>query len=128
MIINNAANYPLGTAQNVGTLPDMSTTLLDYFQQMTFTVIVKTVVNYVLVETPTSTSFQGVWQPLSPQKIAMKDIGQREWQWNMLHADPSLSLSVDDEIVYNGTQFRVDSKTDYTSYGYIEYHLVNDYT
>lgn len=124
--IQNASDIPL--SQNTGTLPQMGDALLSWFQAMVFTTIVKTVVNSLVVETPTNVSFQGVWQPFTDQALLMKPIGQRKWKWFMLHADTTLSLEPDDVVTYQGTQFRVMAKKDYSPYAYIEYHLAQDYT
>lgn len=124
--ITNAGDSRL--FQNPGTLPDMSTTLLEWFQPMIFKQIVKSVVDFQNVETPTDINFQGVMQPLTEQQLRMKPEGQRSWKWNLLHAEPGLPLKPDDAITYQGQQYRVMSKKDYTQYGYTEYHLVQDYT
>lgn len=124
--IQNAKNVLV--SQNPGTLPNMSDAILNWFQAMTFTTIVKTVVNFVVVETPTNVTFQGVWQPFTTQQLVMKPIGQRDWKWFTVHAQISLALSPDDVITYQGTQYRVVEKLDYSSYGYFEYHLVQDFT
>ena len=126
MIIGNAANRPLNT--NSGTLPDVSGAMLDYFQPMTFELLVKTVQGYQLAEDPTIFQFQGVWQPFSEQQLSVKPEGQRKWKWFWLHAQPSLDLAPDDVVLYQGVQYRVMARKDYNLYGYIEYHLVDDYT
>lgn len=125
MIIGNASDKKL--FENPGTLPDVSGAMQNYFQKMIFTQLIKTVVNFQAVETPTNTEFQGVWQPLSDQQLEMKPEGQRSWSWFMLHSEPSLILKPDDEVTYQGQNYRVMTKTDYTNYGYIEYHLSQDY-
>lgn len=126
MIIVNAKDTLL--TQNPGTLPNMSDALFSYFQPMVFTTIVKTVVNFNVVETPTDVNFLGVWQPFSAQQLAMKPIGQRAWSWFMLHASPGLVLVPDEVVNYLGVQYRVMDQSDYRAYGYVEYHLTDDYT
>lgn len=111
-----------------GTVPFVQGALLDWFQPMVFTQIVKSVVNYQNVETPTNTSFLGVWQPFGPRQLMMKPEGQRSWKWFMVHAVPALELEPDEVITYQGVQYRVIEVYDYVIYGYMEYHLTNDYT
>lgn len=111
-----------------GNLPYVGDTLLEYFQPMVFTTIVKTTVNFQVVETATSVTFRGVWQPFSAQQLNMKPHGQRAWPTFQLHSDTTLTLSPDDVVTYLGTQYRVMGKLDYSKYGYFEYHLVEDYT
>ena len=47
---------------------------------------------------------------------------------DLLHSDPVLDLEVDDVVNWNGTQTRVMTKKNYALYGFIEYHLVQDWT
>lgn len=124
--IFNAGSLPLSA--NPGTLPNMAGTLNDWFQQLSFTTIVKTIVNYVVVETPTTVTFMGVKQPFTPEQLAMKPEGQRSWNWFMIHSYPSLALKTDEIISFNGELHRVMARLDYTDYGYLEYHVVRDYT
>jgi hypothetical protein len=125
--IQNGADTLLD--QNPGTLPWVGDALLSYFQQMTFTQIVKTISpTFQVIETPTNVTFYGVWQPMGPQELRMKPEGQRAWRWFQLHADPTLVLTPDEVVTYHGDQFRVMKKLDYTNYGYNEYHLQQDYT
>lgn len=125
-MISNAKDTAL--AANSGTLPDMNDAIRSWFQQMVFSRVLKTIVNFQVVETKTDTAFMGVWQPYSPKQIQQLPEGQRAWSWFMVHADPSLLLQPDELITYLGVQYRVKSNTDYTQYGYIEYHLIEDYT
>lgn len=124
--IQNASAIPLN--QKAGTVPDVSGALTDWFQPMTFTTIVKTVVGFEVVETPTNVTFQGVVQPLSARQLMLKPEGQRAWTWLKLHADPVLKLQVDDVVSYLGVQTRVMARKDYALYGYVEYDLVQDWT
>lgn len=126
MIISNASSTLL--TQNPGTLPNVYDAMTDYFQPMTFEVVTKTVLNFQLIETQVSTSFQGVFQPFSENQLQMLPRGQRDWDWQWLHADPSLTLRTDDVVLYLETQYRVAARKDYSKYGYVEYRLVNDYT
>lgn len=124
--ISNAANRPLN--QNTGTVPDVGDALLDWFQPMQFTKLVKSVEGFQNVEVPTVVNFRGVWQPMSMRRLAMKPEGQRSWKWFTVHADPSLALEPDEVVNYLGEQFRVMGHKDYKLYGYVEYELVNDFT
>lgn len=124
--IQNAKDVSL--SQNSGTVPNMGDALLNWFQPITFTQIVKSIVNYQDVETPTNVSFLGVWQPLSPQDVLMKSEGQRIWKWFTVHTQIQLPLAPDDVLTYLGVQYRVKGKLDYSIYNFYEYHLVQDYT
>jgi hypothetical protein len=124
--IFNAASVTLD--QTPGTLPNVADALLQWFQPLIFGVLTKTIVNFQVQETAVDTTFFGVWQPMTSQKLQMKPEGQRAWEWVTVHALPSPALQPDDVILRNGIQFRVSEKRDYTQYGYIEYELVNDYS
>lgn len=124
--IFNAKDRPLNA--NTGGLPNVGDTLQGYFQPMIFTQVTKTVVDFVAVETPTNFTFMGVWQPYSPRQLLMRPEGERKWKWFICHAEPGVPLDPDEVITYLGEQYRIMEQTDYTLYGYIEYHLINDYT
>lgn len=124
-MIRNAADSTL--EENPGTLPDMSGAIANWFQKMKFRRVTKKVVNFVAVETFTEVVAMAVKQPLTAQKLQMKPEGQRQWKWEMLHASPDTVLFLDDEIMINGVRFRVMEKLDFKEYGFVEYHLCQDY-
>jgi hypothetical protein len=129
--IANGANVPLNVQQ--GTTPNMGVALLDYFQLMTFTQIVKTVVAFQLIETPTNITFWGIIQPLQGRQLQMKPEGQRSWNWTSVYAQAGpvgsvLSLLPDEIIIYLGRQYRVMTARSYAIYGYVYYELVEDYS
>jgi len=125
-VILNAANRPLNA--NTGTVPNVGAALLQWFQPMTFGLIVKTVSGFQVVETETQVSFRGVWQPLTGRQLMLKPEGERAWNWFWLHSDPTLNLKVDDVIIYLGIQYRVMSQKDYDLYGYREWTIVEDWS
>ncbi len=124
--ISNAANRPL--FDKSGTIPDVSGGLQDYFQPMQFIPVAKTVAGFQALEIPDPINFQGTWQPFTERQLLLRPEGQRAWSWFTLHADPVLTLQVDDVVLWNGKQTRVMGRTDYGLYGYVEYKLVQDYT
>lgn len=125
-VLGNAKNIPLNT--RAGSVPDVSGAMLDYFQPMVFGVVDTETVGFQSVQTQTQVSFQGVIQPLTERQLMLKPEGQRAWSWFWVHADPTLTLEVDSVITYLGVQYRVMSHKDYRLYGYVEYHLVEDWT
>lgn len=125
-ILKNAASIPLD--QQSGSLPQVSDALYSWFQNMTFTTIVKTVVNFQVVETPTVLVTMGVKQPFTPEMLLIKPEGQRSWIWSTVHCLPNIELKPDDVITYLNIQYRVMQKLDWHEYGFYEYHLVEDYT
>lgn len=123
--INNAANKPL--FDKAGTVPDVSGAMQDYFQAMQFDKVVKTTSGFQVVESTAPINFRGVIQPYSDRQMFLLDIGQRAWTWFTLHADPVLTLQVDDVVMYKNTPTRVMARKDYTEYGFVEYRLVQDW-
>lgn len=124
-MILNASSVPLNAA--AGTVPNVGGALLDWFQPMVFGVVTKIVTGFQVQETASAISFRGVIQPFSARQLQLKPEGQRAWTWLWLHSDPSLKLNVDDIVTYLGKQTRVMAQTDYTLYGYLDYHLVQDW-
>lgn len=126
MVILNAKDILLNAS--TGTVPNVSDAMLDWFQPMTFGVVTTTVQNFQSVQVQTDFSFMGVIQPLTERQLMLKPEGQRAWSWFLLHADISLRLEVDSVVNYLGKQYRVMSNKDWSLYGYLEYHLVTDWT
>lgn len=73
-------------------------------------------------------TFQGTVQPLSPKQIALKPEGERAWTWLQIHCvNGGLKLNVTDEIIFNGAEYKVMARLDYTQSNYMEYHCVREY-
>lgn len=125
--IANGSNRPLNE-QPAGTVPDVGGAMRDWFQPMVFEPVTKMTKAFQVVETGTPIAFQGVIQPLSPRRLQLKPEGQRAWTWLELHADPVLSLNVDEVVIYQGVQTRIMARDDFQLYGYVRYELVQDYT
>lgn len=125
MPIFNASSVKLN--ENSGTLPNVQGAILDWFRQLTFTMIKKDVVDFKLKETTISQNFLGMIQPFTAQQLAMKPEGQREWIWSTIHALPSLILKIDDRMVISNVPYRVMYKRDWKDYGYVEYQVIEDY-
>jgi len=114
-------------SQNTGTLPNVASALINWFQALTIGIITKTVTDFVVNEVENEVTFQGVWQPMGPRQVQMKPEGQRQWAWFTLHCETSLILKNDDIVKYQSKNYRVMAVNQYDIYGYNEYHLVDDY-
>lgn len=123
-MISNAKDIKIGAQSN---LPQMSEVLLAWFQDMTFDLVTKTIDEYDLKETTQSISTRGVRQPFTSQQLAIKPEGQRAWLWETLHCLPDVKLKPDDVVLFNQVRYRVMEKLDYSEYGYLEYHIIQDY-
>jgi hypothetical protein len=125
-MIQQGKNKPLN--QIAGTLPYVADAMDGWMMPLVFGVVTKTAVNGQAVEDVTDVAFNGVIQPLTERQLMLKPEGERAWTWYWVHADTSLVLQVDAVIRYLGVQYRVMSRKDWSLSGYIEYHLVQDYT
>lgn len=126
-MIKNAKDISLGSNQDSG-LPDMAGALDGWMQSYSIKVIIKEVVDFEVSETENSITFQGVVQPVSPRVIEQKPEGQRDWRWIQIHSKTSLNASLDDKVIYDGVQYRIMQKSNYSHYGYFWYQLMEDYT
>lgn len=124
--IHNAADVNL--AQNPGTLPNFSDAIGNWFQLLVFEQVVKTIVNFVVVETTTPITFQGYVQTFTPRQLMMKPEGQRLWKWKSITCYPGVPLKPDDVVLYENIQYRVMESIDYKQYGYHIYNIVEDFT
>ena len=72
-------------------------------------------------------AFDGVIQPLSPEKIKVKPEGQWSWSWYWFHTKEDIKLATNDRVVYKGVTYKIMDVMDYSDYGHIEYHCIKDY-
>jgi hypothetical protein len=124
-VIVNAKNKSLKS--QVGTLPNVSSGMTNWFQKLSISKVIKEVVNYIVQESYIVYDFMGVIQVLSPEDLVIKPEMQVSWKWWQLHTDTSVALNPDDIIIYECQKYRVMNKIDHNKYGYYEYHLVEDY-
>lgn len=125
MIINASSTNLLQASSN---LPNLSNPIGKWFLPVNFILVTKTITAGEVVETETSSTFQGVVQNLNSKELQIKPEAQRGWTWKMIHALPSLQLNVDDIIKYENINYRVMNVKDWKEYGYMDYHIVVDYT
>jgi len=121
----NASDVPLSS--NPGTLPNLSNSICNWFQLIVMEQLVKTIVNFQVVETTTPLMFQGIVQTFTPRQLMMKPEGQRAWKWKSVICWPSVILKPDDVLLYEGLQYRVMATFDWKQMGFIEYHIQSDY-
>lgn len=81
------------------------------------------------IQTLTPIRFKGVIQPYAPTALEIKAVGERKWEWYMIHTRFELSkyLEPNDLIFYAGKNYKVMQQNNYQLDGYLEYHLVEDY-
>ena len=108
-------------------LPNVSSVLDGWEQNVTFVKVTQTLVDFQVVDTLTNYTFRGVVQPFSPKELEIKPEGERGWEWLMIHSKTALSLNVGEYITYNNLKYRVMQSNDYAPYGYYQYHIVKAY-
>ncbi len=125
MKINNASNKKIG---GFGSLPNMSSTIISWFQPITFGVVKASVVDYERVVTIEQIETQGVVQPYKPEPLEIQQAGVRSWTWLMIHCLPNLQLRNNDYLYYEGVRYKVLMRADYSAYGYLEYIVCESFT
>ncbi|MDR3244657.1 MAG: hypothetical protein LBT79_07915 [Elusimicrobiota bacterium] len=124
-MINNAKDKLVN--QSGAGLPQVGDILSGWFQSLEFEKVVKSIENYEVKETRTLIITKGVRQPLSPQAIYLKPEGQRAWIWQTIHCLPNIVLKNDDIIIFDEIRYRVMARLNWQEYGYVEYHICEDY-
>lgn len=122
--IINANSLKLGAS---GHLPNMSQTIIGWFQPITFGVVTRTVSDYEGVETVTQVQTEGVVQPYKPEPLEIELAGSRSWNWQMIHCLPNLTLENNQFIYYKGTKYKVMQVQKYDEYGYRQYNICETY-
>lgn len=125
--LNDASTRPLDTVSN-SNLPNVSAAVVKWFQPMSFYRVTTSNVAYQSSEEMIETKTMGTWQPLKPREVFYKPEGQRAFSWCRLHALPDFILLDDEVVIKDGIQYRVQGKWSYPEYGYVEYHLFEDYS
>lgn len=109
-------------------MPQMSAAFSGWTISISLKKITQTVVNGFVQNAETDLTIKGIWQPLSPDEIALKPDGQRSWEWIWLHVEgKTLLFKTNDRIIRNGIKYKIMAVKDYTLNNYSEYHLVLDY-
>ena len=116
--INGAKSKKIGSN---GKLPNMSMTILDWFQPITFGIIKTSLVDYEKKITIEYVDTHGVVQPYKPEPLEIQQAGVRSWSWLMIHCLPDLQLYNNEYIMYENIRYKILQRNDYNKYGYIEY-------
>lgn len=105
------------------TFPNVSEALGGMTETLQLLTSAQTVVDYEVTETAgAAVLFEGVLQPLKPQRIMLKPEGQRNWKWWELWTEkdiPINSIVLDPE----GIRFRVAARVPWFNAGYYQYEL-----
>ncbi|MBO7733119.1 MAG: hypothetical protein J6S67_11215 [Methanobrevibacter sp.] len=123
-MITNGKTNKIGTMSK---LPNMSNTIIGWFQDITFGVVTRAVVDYESVKSIQTIKTKGVVQPYQPTELDIQVAGSRSWNWLMIHCLPDLNLEENSYIYYKDIQYKVMKKYFYEEYGYYEYVICEGY-
>ena len=127
MSLNFPKNRSISSLLKSG-MPQMADTLLGWEVPLTLVRVIQSIVDGELVTTESTINFQGVWQPLSSERLELKPEGQRSWEWCWVHARASeLNLETADKVIFKNRRYKVISKKDYGLNSFVEYELCRDY-
>lgn len=110
-------------------MPNVSAALRGWTMPITMKRITQILVNGFTQDIFENINFDGVIQPLNPSAVALKPEGERTWNWLQVHCfsgAPNIGLT--DLVEYNGVRYKVMAQNDYTLNGFVEYHIVQDFT
>lgn len=124
-MITNANTQNINCDAN--SMPDVTDAVQSLLQPVTMQLVRKTVVAGRIQEVVQTIQTLASRQPFTAQQLNIKPEGQRAWRWQMIHATPDLKLKTDDRIKLHGTPYRIMEKYDWTEYGFILYHAIEDY-
>lgn len=122
-MINSARNRLI---TNINTnLPNMSSTIVSWFLDLTFEVVERDLIGADWTETVTGTiKTKGVVQPPRDKDLTIFPEGSWAWEWLLIHCLPDTPLEVNQYIKYDGKTYKVMAKKDWTKYGYVRYTIL----
>lgn len=123
-MISNAKNKKINQNSH---LPNMSSTIVDWFLPITVGVISRSVTDYEQVKTAKWIKTKGVVQQYKTQDLEITKEGYRSWDLLQIHCLPDLQLENDDLIIYKDVLYKVMNNNNYSDYGYMEYICVETY-
>jgi hypothetical protein len=123
-VISNAKNIKIGS---YGRLPNMSNTIIGWFQDITFGVVTRGSLDFDDTEVVNTVKTKGVVQPYKPTELEIEEAGTRSWGWLMVHCLPDLVLYNNQFVYYEGVKYKVMNLLPYDKYGFRQYTLCEAY-
>lgn len=117
-MISNGSNKLVGAS--VG-LPNMSQTIIGWFQPIIFGIVEKTLVDFEEVKTITPVNTQGVVQPAGYEILDIMPEGDRNWDIQEVHCLPNIQVKVGEFIYWNDLKYRILKRENFSEYGYMHY-------
>ena len=112
-----------------GLLPDVSDVLNGWEIPITANYVTQSVVDGIVTDVAIKKFIKGILQPLKPEDIALKDEGQRSWDWYQVHVRESVygALQTTQILTVNGFDYKIMAKKNFALNGYREYHAILNY-
>ena len=110
-------------------LPDVSEVMNGWEVSMTANYVTQAVVDGNVVDTPVVKNIKGISQPLKAEEVALKDEGQRSWNWVLVQVREDIygELFTTQILIINSIPHKIMAKKDWTLDGYREYHVIRDF-
>ncbi len=116
------------TIDQMSGMPQMRSAFKGWTKRINLVRITQQVVRGQVTDQEENFYFDGTIQPLDPEQIALKEEGQRSFEWLQIHiTNGGQQLETNDRIIYNGDPYKVMAVKDYQLNNYREYHLIKDY-
>lgn len=117
------------TLLNNSPLPNMSQTIVSWFQDITFNVVTRGLTNDGdgvdwVPESVQTINTQGVVRPPSDKDLKILPEGTWAWEWLQIHCLPNVQLDTNQFVEYENKRYKVMAKKDWSKYGYIRYTLL----
>lgn len=117
------------TLLNNSPLPNMSQTIVSWFQDITFNVVTRGLTNDGdgvdwVPESVQTINTQGVVRPPSDKDLKILPEGTWAWEWLQIHCLPNVQLDTNQYVEYENKRYKVMAKKDWSKYGYIRYTLL----
>ena len=115
---------------NVGSaLPTVQDTVSGWFQPMTIGVVSAIPQSDGKVKNSVKAfNTAGIIIPGDDEKLVVLKEGERSWVSSTLYTQKAFNVPTDTILIVAGMQFRVMKQKDYSSYGYVRYSLLQDFT
>ena len=117
------------TLLNNSPLPNMSQTIVSWFQDITFNVVTRGLTNDGdgvdwVPESVQTIQTQGVVRPPSDKDLKILPEGTWAWEWLQIHCLPNVQLDTNQYVEYENKRYKVMAKKDWSKYGYVRYTLL----
>lgn len=107
-------------------LPNMSETIKSWFLNITFEVIEREIGEGVdpVITVKEIINTRGVVRPPSDKDLKILPEGTWAWEWLQVHCLPDVQLNTNQFIRYDGKDYKVMAKKDWSKYGYMRYTIL----